>query len=196
MTITKNVTTKLTTYLAPMSLVLIMALTRFQHFGDSLHLPDASLAVFFLAGLYQSTVLKRKTVFIILLLMAGIIDFAAIQTGTSAWCISPAYVFLVPTYLVMWSVGHYCTQFQHASAYSLVKTLGWVAIASTAAFFISNMSFYQFSGRYTELPIKSYLLDIAHYYPNYVGYTLIYAVLGYAVMIINQSFKAVSLRAA
>jgi len=32
----------------PIPLITLMALTRFHHFGDVLHLPDASLAVFFL----------------------------------------------------------------------------------------------------------------------------------------------------
>jgi len=30
----------------PIPLIALMALTRFHHFGDVLHLPDASLAVF------------------------------------------------------------------------------------------------------------------------------------------------------
>lgn len=33
---------------------LLMAATRFHHFGSALFLPDASLAVFFLAGFYLS----------------------------------------------------------------------------------------------------------------------------------------------
>ncbi|MFZ4504497.1 MAG: hypothetical protein ACOYM1_11160 [Methylovulum sp.] len=196
MTENMSITAKLTPYLVPISLVFIMALTRFQHFGDSLHLPDASLAVFFLAGLYHSTVLKRRTVFIALLLIAGMIDFAAIQMGTSAWCISPAYVFLVPTYFVMWRVGQYCRYFQLTSVSSLLKAFVWVALASTAAFFISNMSFYLFSGRYSDMPVMNYLVNSAHYYPAYVGYTLIYAVLGYAAIFISQSFKPAVLRAA
>jgi len=32
----------------PVALIALMALTRFHHFGDFLHLPDASLAAFFL----------------------------------------------------------------------------------------------------------------------------------------------------
>ena len=31
---------------------LVMIATRFNHFGDALHLPDASMALFFLGGLY------------------------------------------------------------------------------------------------------------------------------------------------
>jgi len=35
-------------------LVAAMAATRFHHLGDALHLPDASWALFFLAGVYLS----------------------------------------------------------------------------------------------------------------------------------------------
>jgi hypothetical protein len=37
----------------PIPLIAVMILTRFHHFGDVLHLPDASLAVFFFAGFYR-----------------------------------------------------------------------------------------------------------------------------------------------
>jgi len=37
-------------------LVLLMALTRYNHFGSSVALPDASYAVFFLGGLFLGRV--------------------------------------------------------------------------------------------------------------------------------------------
>ena len=40
-----------------------MAATRFRHFGSAIHLPDASLAIFFLAGFYL-----RASVFFVVLL--------------------------------------------------------------------------------------------------------------------------------
>ncbi|MBM3153552.1 MAG: hypothetical protein FJZ96_15320, partial [Chloroflexi bacterium] len=38
------------------SLLAVMLATRFHHFGDALHLPDASWALFFLAGFYLARV--------------------------------------------------------------------------------------------------------------------------------------------
>jgi hypothetical protein len=36
----------------PLVLMAVMLLTRFLYFGDALHLPDASLAMFYFAGYY------------------------------------------------------------------------------------------------------------------------------------------------
>ncbi len=45
---------KLETFITPFILALAMLATRFHHFGSSMNLPDASLAVFFLLGLLSS----------------------------------------------------------------------------------------------------------------------------------------------
>ncbi|MFZ2406714.1 MAG: hypothetical protein WAW41_16390, partial [Methylobacter sp.] len=64
----------------PIPLIALMVLTRFHHFGDVLHLPDATLAVFFFAGFY-----RKKALFVFLLVVAGLIDYIAIANGTSSW---------------------------------------------------------------------------------------------------------------
>ncbi|WP_052700170.1 hypothetical protein [Methylocucumis oryzae] len=47
---------------SPLLLIALMVVTRYHHFGDALHLPDASLAVFFLAG-YSRSLPYRKAFF-------------------------------------------------------------------------------------------------------------------------------------
>ena len=46
-----NLKTNLNNQLLSFALMGVMALTRFDHFGSTFALPDASLAVFFFAGL-------------------------------------------------------------------------------------------------------------------------------------------------
>ena len=76
-------------------LAAVMAATRFHHFGSAISLPDASLAIFFLAGFY----LRSPLLFAGFLAEAALVDYLAITYGgVSDWCISPAYVFLIPTY--------------------------------------------------------------------------------------------------
>ena len=159
----------------PIPLIALMVLTRFHHFGDVLHLPDASLAVFFFAGFY-----RKKALFGFLLALAALIDFVAIKNGTSSWCVSPAYVFLIPTYAVMWFAGRYCAILKSIKIAELTLQLGLLILATTIAFAISNGSFYLFSGRYDSLGLGQYFLRIVQYYPPYMGYTLIYAVAGLA----------------
>jgi len=161
----------------PIPLIALMVLTRFHHFGDVLHLPDASLAVFFFAGFY-----RKKALLGFLLALAALIDFVAIENGTSSWCVSPAYVFLIPTYAVMWFAGRYCSTFKSMNIANLTKSVGLLALATSAAFAISNGSFYLFSGRYEDVSLAGYFVRVAQYYPFYVGAALIYVVAGVAIV--------------
>lgn len=161
----------------PIPLIALMVLTRFHHFGDALHLPDASLAVFFFAGFY-----RKKVLFVFLAVMAALIDTIAIQNGTSSWCVSPAYVFLIPTYAVMWFAGRYCSAFKLLKMTELAIQFGLLILAASAAFAISNGSFYLFSGRYADLSWGQYFARVARYYLPYVGYTLGYAVAGLLIV--------------
>lgn len=171
----------------PILLIALMVLTRFHHFGDVLHLPDASLAVFFFAGFY-----RKKALFIFLLVMAGLIDYVAIANGTSSWCVSPAYVFLIPTYAVMWFAGRYCSAFKSLKITELAVQFGVVTLAISTAFAISNGSFYLLSGRYTDLSWGQYFARVAQYYPPYVSSALLYAVLGYGIMKLVKSMPALA----
>jgi hypothetical protein len=163
----------------PIPLIAVMILTRFHHFGDVLHLPDASLAVFFFAGFY-----RKKMLLGFLMALAALIDYLAISNGTSGWCVTPAYVFLIPTYAVMWFAGRYCSNLGARQATELAFStgaMGLLALATSIAFIISNGSFYLFSDRYTEMSSLEYFERVAQYYPQYMGSTLIYGIVGYAL---------------
>lgn len=176
-------------YLSITALAAVMALTRVHHFGDALSLPDASLAVFFLAGMGISSLWFLG----FLMLGAGVIDYVAInQFNVSDFCISAAYVFLIPTYAVMWFAGRYCTRFKALNASELLKTVGLAALATSVAFAISNGSFYLLSGRYTDVSWTQYASGIIHYYPVYTSAALIYAVMGLAIVKIARSMPALS----
>ncbi|MEQ1558627.1 MAG: hypothetical protein ABL933_06750 [Methyloglobulus sp.] len=165
--------------LLPIALMAVMALTRLDHFGSAISLPDASLAVFFLAGMG----LSGLWLFALLLLEAGIIDFVAIsQFSVSDFCISPAYGFLIPTYAVMWFAGRYAKAFAALHIIDAVKTVGLAVIATTGAFVISNGSFYLMSGRFGELSLTQYFNQLAQYLPPYLSSALIYIVIGLVIV--------------
>ncbi len=68
-------------------LVAAMVLTRFKHFGDVAHLPDASKAIFFLGRLW----LRWHLAFVGLALMAFAIDEASVHVlGISDFCMTAA----------------------------------------------------------------------------------------------------------
>ena len=89
------------------ALVLAMTLTRFHHIGSVLHLQDASMAVFFLGGLF----LRRHAAFAGYLLLAVVIDYIAVSLrGLSffeAYCVTPSYGFLLLAYAALWYAGRF-----------------------------------------------------------------------------------------
>ena len=175
-----------------LGLTVLMAATRFHHFGSVNFLPDASLAVFFLAGFYllnkpvamQTTEGQAGTelyfpgvaIFSLLILEAGLIDYVAINNGgVSDWCITPAYLFLIPTYAVMFFAGKWCAQYKLFSTVGIGKIAVGLLLATSMAFIISNGSFYLFSGRYAEMSGVQYGERISVYFLPYLAYALLYS---------------------
>jgi hypothetical protein len=173
----------------PLALMGIMAVTRFSHFGSSFSLPDASLAVFFLAG----SASLGLGFFALFLFEAGIIDYLAItQFSVSDFCISPAYACLIPTYAVMWFAGAYSKSFNALQFTDSLKTFGFAVFATTTAFIISNGSFYWLSGSFGELSWESYFRQSGHYLPSYVSASLIYIVAGLVVINLKKAIKTLA----
>ncbi len=153
------------------ALFLMMTATRSHHFSSALHLPDASLAIFFLAGFFIQRILALP----VLLSTAGIIDYLSLTLGyTSGWCVSSAYWFLVPTYAALWFGGRWYAE-KHAMKLTSIMTLGvTLFVSTTVAFIISNGSFYTISGRYADPNWAEYLERFAMYYPSYLSSAFVY----------------------
>lgn len=162
-------------------LVALMAATRMHHFGTALHLPDASLAIFILAGFF----IASPAFFAALFLEAVVIDYLAItQFGVSDFCVTPAYWFLIPTYAVLWFAGRYYARIHQASLRSMGVFAALSFLAVSIAFLISNGSFYAFSGRFPDLNFADYAARVAQYYVPYLTSAVVYlvpAILIYAV---------------
>lgn len=163
----------------PLALVGLMALTRFDHFGNAVALPDATLAVFFFAGLGSTP----RWLAAFLLLEAALIDFVAIsEFNVSDFCISSAYVFLIPAYAVMWLGGAYAKAYIGLRFADSLKSLGIAALSTTLSFFISNTSFYLLSQNIGHRSAGAFADQFVRYYPAYFASTLIYIAIGYAIV--------------
>ncbi len=153
------------------ALAVLMLATRSHHFGDALHLPDASLAVFFVAGFFMSSAVA----FVALLIEAGAIDWVATSVGgVSDWCLSPAYAFLIPTYGVLWGAGRWYARVHRRRVNSLIPLCGALFTATSLAFLISNGSFYALSGYFPELSWAEYAARTVQYYPPYLTSAFVY----------------------
>ena len=173
----------------PIALIGLMLATRFHHFGGTFSLPDASLAVFFFAGLWT----KGWKFFVLLLIEAGLIDYVAIsQFSVSDYCISPAYVFLIPTYAALWFAGRYCDKYKTLKLTELASQTIVLLIATTTAFAISNGSFYLLSDKFPTVNFVEYSSRVAQYYPPYMAYTFIYVVLIFSIVKLINSLLVAS----
>lgn len=166
------------TILFTLLLALLMWITRGSHFDTIVSLPDASLALFLIAGFY----LRARWPLVLLMLEAGALDFWATQVnGVSDYCMSPAYFFLIPTYACMWLGGRWLAKGFQWRGWDAVR-LALVAVISTnLAFHISSGSFYVLSGRFSDLSWAEYGARVVAYLPSYFyitcGYLLLAALL-------------------
>lgn len=171
-----------------LGLAALMLATRFHHFGSVNFLPDASMAVFFLAGFYllnkplkEEASAKRFSpgglaIFSLLLIEAGLIDYVAIQYGgVSDFCVTPAYLFLIPTYAVLLYAGKWSARFNLFTLSGSLKITGLLFGAVTLAFLISNGSFYFFSDSDQGMDLINYGVSVSGYFIPFAGYTLLYS---------------------
>src|SRR3990172_1025216 len=146
-------------------LAILMIATRGHHFAIAKQiLPSASWAVFFLAGVY----LRPTWVLAGLFGLASFLDFAAIGwAGVSDYCMSPAYVALIPAYGALWLAGRW-----YAGRYTFkLATLLPLAAAALAGIAISEVissgSFYFFSGRFAETTFAGFGARVLQNGPPY-----------------------------
>lgn len=158
-------------------LVLAMAATRLHPFGSNPSLPDASLAVFFLAGFY----LRQAWPVAALLGLAALTDYAAISGGVSGWCVSAAYPFLILAYASPWLAGRWCARHHEDNWRSLPRLAAAVLAGACGFFLISNGSFYLLSGYFTDLSWVEYSERVAKYFPLYLTKASLYVAIAACV---------------
>jgi len=164
------------------ALVLLMALTRSHHWAAVHALPDASWAVFFLVGVY----LRAFWVAPALMLGAALIDYVAITWGgVSSFCVSPAYVALVPAYGALFLAGRVYARHHRLSWSALPWLLGCALAGAMLAELFSSGGFYFFSGRFAEPSLGEFIPRLVKYFPamlsTFVTYLGLAAVIHVAV---------------
>ncbi|WP_199098866.1 hypothetical protein [Dyella sp. ASV21] len=166
-----------------LGLVAVMVATRFKHFGDVLHLPDASMAVFFLGGMY----LRRHAMFVLLVLLAVALDWVSIRyAGVSDFCVTAAYAFLPLAYAALWYAGRWYAPRLRGRVGSLVGAFAVAWMAACVSFAISNGSFYWLGGRYAHPHVGEYLARLWQWGPLFVRTTLSYV----AVALVSHAICA------
>lgn len=156
-------------------LALVMAATRINHFGA---LPDASWAVFFIAGFYLRG--SARWAFPLLMAEAVLVDFIVItHSGMSFWsayCVSAAYWCLIAAYGAMWFGG---SLLRRAYTGLDLRSLGLAAVAlvvsASVCHLVAQGSFYWLSDN-VPLPRSAggWLQNYADWYLPYLRTSAIY----------------------
>jgi hypothetical protein len=162
---------------------LLMIATRFGHFGTTIHLPDMSMAVFFLGGLYLGGgKLRQHASFVFFVLLAVVLDWASISyAGVSDFCVTAAYAFLPLAYAVLWYAGRWYASRLDGRLPSLAGALAVAIVAASLSFAISNGSFYWLGGRYASPHMAEYLERLLQWGPMFVRTTTFYVATALAI---------------
>jgi hypothetical protein len=158
----------------PVGLLLaaLIAATRSHHFASALHLPDASWAVFFLAGALLPGWLPLAG----LLALAATVDYLAISFGgVSAFCVSPAYVALLPAYGALYAAGRWYARRHRATPGSLLPFTGAALVGTTLCELLSSGAFYFFSGRFAAPTLGEFGARLARYFLYLGAAVIVYA---------------------
>ena len=152
-------------------LMLLMIVTRGHHFSSLHSLPGASWAVFFLAGVYLRAVWPLAGLFI----LTWILDFSAYTWGgASSFCLTSAYVFLLPAYSGLWYAGRWYAR-RHQFEWQTVLPLSLsLMIGAAVCELFSSGGFYFFSGRFEETTFAEFGQRLIQYFPHYVGSLIFY----------------------
>lgn len=146
------------------ALVALLIATRGHHFPSvSNVLPGASWAVFFLAGVYQRPVWVLGG----LLGVAALLDFAAINwQGVSDFCVSPAYMALIPAYGALWVCGRWFAGRYSYHATTLVTLAAAALVGTVWCELIASGGFYFFSGRFVDTTVAEFGVRLVTYLPR------------------------------
>lgn len=155
-------------------LTVLMLLTRSSHTISLAVLPNASWAIFFIAGFY----LRRAGWFIFFLAQAFALDLIAVTWGgVSNFCVSPAYPFLVPAYAALWLSGLWYASHYTMAWSNLPLLLLSVLSGALVCELLSSGGFYFVSGRFTDTSLSGFAERLALYFPLSLGALLFYTII-------------------
>lgn len=152
-------------------LVLFMIITRGHHFNSLQNLPSASWAVFFLAGAYIRSTWPLLGFFV----FAWLLDFAAYTwSGANGFCLTPAYITLLPAYGSLWLVGRWYASQHQFTWRTLIPLSISLMVGTIICRFFSSGGFYLFSGHFEEKTFVEFGERYMKHFPHFIESLLFY----------------------
>ena len=177
------------TVLIATAITFAMLLTRGSHVLTHVSLPDASLALFLLGGLYLSTNVKISAAwFAAFFGLATVIDFGATALDPAqGFCLTNGYWGLIPSYAALWFGGFWLGK--QANAFSPLRFAAVSLGATFVAFVVSTQTYYLFSGRFPANGVIESMQHGWNYLPNWMGVNAAYFGLVLMVVALVRSVK-------
>ena len=147
----------------------LMILTRGSHITTLYSLPDASLALFLIGGIYLGNI----RFFITFFLLGLFIDFGAAALDPNlGFCLTKGYWGLIPSYACLWVCGYILNKQKYLQKLSIF--IPYLSVAVVVAFLISTQTYYLFSERFGNPSLSESLLHGWEYLPQYFLSSFIY----------------------
>ncbi|KQM21762.1 hypothetical protein [Novosphingobium sp. Leaf2] len=160
------------------ALAAVMLATRTHSLSNYIHLPDTSLASFFVLGYF----VRQPLGFAALFALGFAIDIVVIYVlGGSGFCFTPAYWMLVPAYGVMWGAGRYAAERLGERAVDLLPAAALLVGATVVSQLLSSGGFYFLGGRYPDASLAGFAPRMERYLPAVLIATLVWTGLAAAI---------------
>jgi hypothetical protein len=164
--------------IALFALTVLMAATRIEHFGVGQIAPDASTAVFFLAGLLIGNPLWLFA----LLAEALLLDVTAIKiVGVDAACITLGYAMMIPAYGALWLAARFVRPRDRFDLLGVAQLVCACSAGVLGFFLFSNIGYYLGGGFDGSMGLEEYARRVVRYVPQYLTDTLFYSAIGVAL---------------
>lgn len=169
-------------------LTFLMIATRGNHFATFNSLPSASTAVFFIAGMYLR---KIKDFWFFYLLSIAIDLTSSYSRGQFGDFLIASYPLLAFSYGAMFAAGYYvrANWAQQSVTSNIIKISLALLVASSAAFFISNGSYYVLSGKFADLTWAEYVSRVEKYFFKSIFRPVFYIIAAIAIDWAITSFR-------
>ena len=176
------------------AIAFFMLLTRGSHSLTPFNLPDASIVLFLLGGLYLGAGVKSRTAwFAGFFALATVIDFgAAAIDPAQGFCLTNGYWGLIPSYAAMWLGGLWLANRKDAfqkDAFEVVPYALVSLLTTFVAFVISTQTYYLFSGRFPANGIIASLQHGWEYLPSWMGFSAMYFAVVWLCVALVRSLK-------
>jgi len=169
--------------LVGIALAALMAATRIHPAGAGDFFPDASLAVFFLAGLALASPLWFGA-FVVEAVLLDAWALGVVQVP--AVCFTWGYALLLPAYGALWFAGRGAGRVNTAGFTGGLR-LGAILLAGVMAYFVlSNLGYFLGGGFAATTGLGGYASTVVRYFPAYFGVAGGYVSAALAVSLIGR----------